>query len=173
MPKMRIEEASARRQARIDRGEEVDRGREQVPAHGRHHRRGLDIDNDVVREIAGSRGSTRSQEPRTRPSAWSALKALGRSRAQQHRQPFGSVDRGRRARARRWARSPRRWKASMAATRPPCARISGVYAGEWEGDQGLDRIRTDIASFAEEEGRRPRLMVVKMGQRTATTAAPR
>jgi methylmalonyl-CoA mutase C-terminal domain len=42
--------------------------------------------------------------------------------------------------------------------------ISGVYAGEWEGDQGLDRIRTDIASFAEEEGRRPRLMVVKMGQ---------
>ena len=42
--------------------------------------------------------------------------------------------------------------------------ISGVYAGEWEGDGGLDRIRTDIAAFAEEEGRRPRLMVVKMGQ---------
>ena len=30
--------------------------------------------------------------------------------------------------------------------------------------QGLERIRTDIAAFAEEEGRRPRLMVVKMGQ---------
>jgi methylmalonyl-CoA mutase len=42
--------------------------------------------------------------------------------------------------------------------------ISGVYAGEWEGDEGLARIRTDIAAFAEEEGRRPRLMVVKMGQ---------
>ena len=42
--------------------------------------------------------------------------------------------------------------------------ISGVYAGEWEGDDGLERIRTDIAAFAEEEGRRPRLMVVKMGQ---------
>ena len=42
--------------------------------------------------------------------------------------------------------------------------ISGVYASEWEGDEGLARIRTDIASFAEEEGRRPRLMVVKMGQ---------
>ena len=42
--------------------------------------------------------------------------------------------------------------------------ISGVYAGEWEGDGGLERIRTDIAAFAEEEGRRPRLMVVKMGQ---------
>src|SRR4029078_3153117 len=37
-------------------------------------------------------------------------------------------------------------------------------AGEWEGDEGLARIRTDIAAFAEEEGRRPRLMVVKMGQ---------
>ena len=33
-----------------------------------------------------------------------------------------------------------------------------------EGDEGLARIRTEIASFAEEEGRRPRLMVVKMGQ---------
>ena len=42
--------------------------------------------------------------------------------------------------------------------------ISGVYAGEWEGDAGLERIRTDISAFAEEEGRRPRLMVVKMGQ---------
>ena len=42
--------------------------------------------------------------------------------------------------------------------------IAGVYASEWEGDQGLERIRTEIASFAEEEGRRPRLMVVKMGQ---------
>ena len=42
--------------------------------------------------------------------------------------------------------------------------IAGVYASEWEGDQGLERIRTEIASFAEDEGRRPRLMVVKMGQ---------
>jgi methylmalonyl-CoA mutase len=42
--------------------------------------------------------------------------------------------------------------------------IAGVYASEWEGDGGLERIRADIASFAEEEGRRPRLMVVKMGQ---------
>ena len=32
------------------------------------------------------------------------------------------------------------------------------------GDQGLERIRADIATFAEEEGRRPRLMVIKMGQ---------
>ena len=42
--------------------------------------------------------------------------------------------------------------------------IAGVYAGEWEGDEGLERIRTEIAAFAEEEGRRPRLLVVKMGQ---------
>jgi hypothetical protein len=42
--------------------------------------------------------------------------------------------------------------------------ISGVYAGEWEDDQGLERIRGEVAQFAEEEGRWPRLMVVKMGQ---------
>ena len=42
--------------------------------------------------------------------------------------------------------------------------ISGVYAGDYEGDQGFERIRTDVEAFAEEEGRRPRLLVVKMGQ---------
>ena len=54
-------------------------------------------------------------------------------------------------------RRPGRYQATIRS-------IAGVYASEWEGDQGLERIRTEIASFAEEEGRRPRLMVVKMGQ---------
>ena len=42
--------------------------------------------------------------------------------------------------------------------------ISGVYGGSFGEDDGFARIQRDIADFAKEEGRRPRLLVVKMGQ---------
>jgi methylmalonyl-CoA mutase len=42
--------------------------------------------------------------------------------------------------------------------------ISGVYGSEYEGDEGYERIRREVAAFAEGEGRRPRMLVVKMGQ---------
>jgi methylmalonyl-CoA mutase len=42
--------------------------------------------------------------------------------------------------------------------------VSGVYAAHHEGDAGFERIRHDVEAFAEAEGRRPRLLVVKLGQ---------
>jgi methylmalonyl-CoA mutase len=42
--------------------------------------------------------------------------------------------------------------------------ISGVYGSAYEGDAGFETIRKDIEAFAEEEGRRPRMLVVKLGQ---------
>ncbi len=163
MPKMRIEEASARRQApgRPRRG---DRGRrQQVPAEGRGADRHPRCRQRRGARIAGHAPHQHPQDAR-RGQVRGSPQGTGRGGAQRHRQPAHARHRGD-ARARHGGRdSPRRWKASMAATRPPSARSSGVYAGEWEGDEGLDRIRTDIAAFAEEEGRRPRLMVVKMGQ---------
>src|SRR5690606_26878291 len=42
--------------------------------------------------------------------------------------------------------------------------ISGVYAQAYEGDQGFMKISKEIEAFAEAEGRRPRMLVVKMGQ---------
>ena len=42
--------------------------------------------------------------------------------------------------------------------------ISGVYGSGWEGDAGFDRIRREVEIFAEAEGRRPRMLVSKMGQ---------
>src|SRR5690606_38038454 len=40
----------------------------------------------------------------------------------------------------------------------------GVYGAAYEGDEGFDRIRREVETFAEHEGRRPRMLVVKMGQ---------
>src|SRR5258708_19838492 len=42
--------------------------------------------------------------------------------------------------------------------------VSGVYGSAYEGDEGFARIRREVAAFAQEEGRRPRMLVVKLGQ---------
>ena len=75
----------------------------------------------------------------------------GRYGAQRHGQPAHAVDRGH-ARARHGGRdllgSRRRAIGRYQAT---IRSISGVYAGESKDDQGLERIRTDIATFAEKK----------------------
>ena len=42
--------------------------------------------------------------------------------------------------------------------------LAGVYGAAYEGDQGFQQIQKDVEAFAEAEGRRPRMLVVKMGQ---------
>jgi methylmalonyl-CoA mutase cobalamin-binding domain/chain len=42
--------------------------------------------------------------------------------------------------------------------------ISGVYGGVVEGQESWETIKADVAKFAEEEGRRPRIMIAKLGQ---------
>ena len=42
--------------------------------------------------------------------------------------------------------------------------LAGVYGAAYEGDAGFAAIQADVEKFAEEEGRRPRMLVVKMGQ---------
>ncbi|MGZ3342797.1 MAG: methylmalonyl-CoA mutase, partial [Reyranella sp.] len=162
MPKMRIEEASARRQARIDRGEEVIVGVNKFQPKDATAVEVLDIDNDVVRESQVAR-LDKIRKSRDETKCVAALKALGEAARNGTGNLLAlSID-ATRARATVGEISSAlegvygRYQATVRS-------ISGVYAGEWEGDGGLDRIRTDIAAFAEEEGRRPRLMVVKMGQ---------
>ncbi|MCP3663517.1 MAG: hypothetical protein GY696_13670 [Gammaproteobacteria bacterium] len=52
------------------------------------------------------------------------------------------------------------WGRHRAVTRS----ISGVYGAAFEGDEGFELIKQDVEAFAESEGRRPRMLVVKMGQ---------
>ena len=162
MPKMRIEEASARRQARIDRGEEVIVGVNKFQPKDATTVEVLDIDNDVVREGQVKR-LEKIRKSRDEAKCVAALKALGEAARNGTGNLLALSIEATRARATVGEISSAlegvygRYQATIRS-------ISGVYAGEWEGDEGLARIRTDIASFAEEEGRRPRLMVVKMGQ---------
>jgi methylmalonyl-CoA mutase len=162
MPKMRIEEAAARRQARIDRGEEVVVGVNKFQLKEEPPIDILDVDNDKVRESQVTR-LQKIRANRDEAKCVAALKALGEAARNGTGNLLELSIEATRARATVGEISSAlegvygRYQATIRS-------ISGVYAGEWEGDEGLARIRTDIAAFAEEEGRRPRLMVVKMGQ---------
>src|SRR5436190_5458641 len=162
MPKMRIEEASARRQARIDRGEEIVVGVNKFQPKEESPFDILDVDNEMVREQQVAR-LKKIRASRDEAKCVAALKALGEAARNGTGNLLALSIEATRARATVGEISSAlegvygRYQATIRS-------ISGVYAGEWEGDEGLARIRTDIATFAEEEGRRPRLMVVKMGQ---------
>ncbi|SKA34350.1 methylmalonyl-CoA mutase [Enhydrobacter aerosaccus] len=162
MPKMRIEEAAARKQARIDRGEEIVVGVNKFQLKEEPPIEILEVDNDQVRNAQLAR-LEKIRTTRDEAKCVAALKALGEAARTGTGNLLTLSIEATRARATVGEISSAlegvygRYQATIRS-------ISGVYAGEWEGDEGLARIRTDVSSFAEEEGRRPRLMVVKMGQ---------
>ncbi len=162
MPKMRIEEAAARRQARIDRGEEIVVGVNKFQPKEEHPIDILEVNNDEVRRSQVAR-LQKVRSTRDEQKCVAALKTLGEAARSGTGNLLTLAIEATRARATVGEISSAlegvygRYQATIRS-------ISGVYAGEWEGNQGLARIRGEVASFAEEEGRRPRLMVVKMGQ---------
>ena len=162
MPKLRIEEAAARRQARVDRGEEVVVGVNRYVSDDTTKVDILDIDNTAVREAQIARlDRVRAERPR---EPWrESLAALGRCAENGNGNLLEHAVAAARARASVGEISnalERIWSRHRAVT----PSISGVYAAAYEGDEGFARIRADIEAFAREEGRRPRMLVVKLGQ---------
>ena len=131
MPKQRIEEAAARRQARIDRGEEVIVGVNKFRAENVEEDEEVEIrvvDNHAVRDsqIRRLRQVRESRDAKTCERALGALTELAEKA--KPRQPAGGGDcRGARARQRR-AKFPARWSASTAATAPSRARSAASTA---------------------------------------------
>ena len=162
MPKMRIEEAAARRQASVDRGEEVIVGVNRYVSDDDAEVDILDIDNTAVREAQVAR-IERVRAERAQAPWREALDALGACAGS------GEGNLLERAVAAASARATvgeisdaleRVWTRHRAVT----PSISGVYGAAYEGDEGFARIRADVEAFAREEGRRPRMLVVKLGQ---------
>ncbi|MDV6374862.1 methylmalonyl-CoA mutase [Deinococcus arenicola] len=162
IPKLRIEESAARKQARIDRGEDVIVGvnkyrlSEQTPVDL------LEIDNDAVREsqIARLNRVKAERDPEAVKLCLDALENAARIEtgnllalsveAMRARCTVGEVSDA----------LERVWGRHSAEVRT----LSGVYAQGYAGDEGFAALQGDIEAFAEAEGRRPRMLVVKMGQ---------
>src|SRR5579864_4955964 len=162
MPKLRIEAAAARRQAAIDRGEEVIVGVNKYKAGETAEVQLLDVDNDKVRtaQIARLNRVKKIRDPEKCAAALTALTEAAKSgkgnllelsiAASRARATVGEISDA----------------LEVAFTRHHAATqsVSGVYGGQYRDDENFHRIQREIDTFAREEGRRPRMLVVKLGQ---------
>lgn len=162
MPKLRIEEAAALRQVAIDRGNEVIVGVNKYQLSEEPEIDVRDIDNSSVRAAQIER-LNRLRADRNSVSCNARLAALTESaktgkgnlltlavEAARERATVGEISDA----------LEEVWGRHRAQTRS----ISGVYNSAYEGDEGFMKIKQKVETFAEQQGRRPRMLVVKMGQ---------
>jgi methylmalonyl-CoA mutase len=162
MPKLRIEEAAARRQARIDRGEETIVGVNKYRPAEATAVEIRDIDNTAVRDAQVAR-LAQVRATRDQAACAAALDALTRAAASGEGNLLDLSVAATRCRATVGEISDALEKV-YTRHRAVIRSVTGVYGAAYEGDEGFDRIRGDVAAFAAEEGRRPRMLVVKLGQ---------
>ena len=162
IPKLRIEEAAARKQARIDSGQDIIVGvnkyrlKKEDPLHI------LDVDNQMVRrqqleQLATIKASRDSGKVKESLEQLTAAAQLGTGNlmelaivAARHRATLGEISDA-------LERVYGRYKAQIKS-------FSGVYSKEIKDDAGFAKARQLADDFAKLEGRRPRIMIAKMGQ---------
>ncbi|MDF1748083.1 MAG: methylmalonyl-CoA mutase [Alphaproteobacteria bacterium] len=161
-PKMKIEESAAARQARIDRGEETIVGVNKYKSGDKDRIDILNIDNDQVRENQVAR-LKKIRASRDQAACDAALNALTAAAQDGSGNLLDLAVKATRARATVGEISDAMEKA-FTRHRAVIRSISGVYGSAYEGDAGYMKIQKDIEGFVERQGRRPRMLVVKMGQ---------
>ncbi|TMV73230.1 methylmalonyl-CoA mutase, partial [Thioclava sp. BHET1] len=161
MPKLRIEETAAKRQAMIDRGTEVIVGVNKYRKDREDPIDILDIDNAAVRANQIAR-LERLRAERDEAACAAALAEVERRAAAGGNLLEAAVEAAR-ARASVGEISMAMEKV-FGRHRAEVKTLAGVYGAAYEGDADFARIQKDVEAFAEAEGRRPRMLVVKMGQ---------
>ncbi len=161
MPKLRIEETAARRQAMIDRGEEVIVGVNKYRKEKEEPIEILEVDNRKVREAQIAR-LEKIRAGRDQAACDAALDELTR-RAREGGNLLEAAVEAARARATVGEISMAMEKV-FGRHRAEVKTLAGVYGAAYEGDEDFAAIQKEVEAFAEEEGRRPRMLVVKMGQ---------
>ena len=161
MPKLRIEETAATRQAMIDRGEEVIVGVNKYRKESEDPIDILEVDNNAVRKSQIERlKKIRAERDEARCEA--ALNEMTQ-RANEGGNLLEAAIEAARARASVGEISMAMEKV-FGRHRAEVKTLAGVYGAAYEGDDGFAEIQKAVETFAEDEGRRPRMLVVKMGQ---------
>ncbi|MFN2373629.1 MAG: methylmalonyl-CoA mutase family protein, partial [Cyclonatronaceae bacterium] len=162
MPKLRIEEASARKQAAIDKGDITIVGVNKYRLEREDDIDVLDIDNaQVLRGQVGRLKKVRSS--RDPKKAEAALEALTRAAEDDRTNLLELAVDAARARCTIGEISDALenvWGRHQATTRT----VSGVYEHVYHENEDYINLKKEIGEFAAAEGRRPRILVVKMGQ---------
>jgi len=162
VPKMRIEEAAARKQARIDGGKETIVGVNKYRLDKEDLIEILEVDNDKVRELQVER-LRKLREERDESAVQGALDAITSCaesgegnllefavEAARKRASLGEISDA-------MEKSFGRYKAAIKS-------ISGVYSSEIKDNEQFKEVLKLVEKFESQEGRRPRIMVAKIGQ---------
>ena len=160
--KLKIEASAAEKQARIDAGRDVIVGVNKYRSDAQDPIEVRDIDNHAVRDGQVAR-LARLRAARDAGKVKAALDALTRCaesgqgnlldlsiQAVRLRATVGEVSD---ALEKSWGRH-----------RADTQKVTGVYAAAYDGAEGWDPLKREIASFAAAQGRRPRVMIAKLGQ---------
>ena len=162
VPKMRIEEAAARAQAKIDSGAQTIVGTNKYKLEKEDPLETLEVDNSAVREsqiirLAKLRAERNEAECQLALEAITNCVTTGKGNllelaveAASKRASLGEISYA-------CEKIVGRYKAVIRT-------ISGVYSSEYKSDEDFNDARKLVAKFAEKEGRQPRIMIAKMGQ---------
>ncbi len=170
IPKLRIEEAAARKQARIDSAQDVIIGLNRFRSPEEDFLNILEVDNTRVRkeQIARLQAVRESRDAALVKQSLEALEAAARKKAEgqkagddenllalavtaaRHRASLGEISLA--------------MEQAFGRHRASVQSITGVYSREIDKDPSFDRAKTLSDAFARQEGRRPRIMIAKMGQ---------
>lgn len=162
LPKLKIEEAAAARQARVDRGEEVVVGVNKYPNPNETEIELLEVDNEKVRASQIAR-LEQMRATRDQGACDAALAALTKVAATGEGNLLAAAVVAARARASLGEISTA-METEFGRHKAVIKSVSGVYGGAYEGDADFAALTKDIEGFQASEGRRPRMLVVKMGQ---------
>jgi methylmalonyl-CoA mutase len=161
IPKMRIEEAAAAKQARIDSGIDVIVGVNRYQTNEVSDFEILEVDNTAVRDEQIEKLKKLKKE-RNQKEVDNALQTLEQAAASdgnllelaivaaRHRATLGEISLA-------LEKSFGRYKATIKS-------ISGVYSGEMKNQKEVEEVRALSDRFADLDGRRPRILIAKMGQ---------
>jgi len=162
IPKMRIEEAAARKQARIDTGKDTIVGVNKYRLEKEDPIDILDVDNTAVREaqlkrLAKLRAERNEEETQAAIKKIEECAASGKGNllelavdAAKKRATLGEISDA-------CEKTAGRYKAVIRS-------ITGVYMSESKDDANYNKAKELVEKFAEQEGRQPRIMIAKMGQ---------
>ena len=168
IPKLRIEEAAARKQARIDSSQDIIVGINKYRLEKEDPLHILDVDNDMVRKqqierlehIKATRDNVKVQNCLTKlsKSAYSHLHGKNNTEnllslaveAARNRATLGEISDALEV-------VFGRYKAQIKS-------VSGVYSAAIKNDESFEKAKQLANAFAKKEGRRPRIMIAKMGQ---------
>jgi methylmalonyl-CoA mutase len=160
--KLKIEAAAAEKQARIDSGKDVIVGVNKYKLAKEEPIDILQIDNVKVREQQIAR-LQRIKQNRNKPGVESALAAITSIAEGQPGNLLEACIQAIRLRATVGEVSDALEKV-FGRHRADTQKVTGVYAAAYDSAEGWDKLKEEIAAFGEQQGRRPRVMISKLGQ---------